>query len=120
MMEINNCGDCGVEEGEIHLENCDHEICPYCNRQLLSCPIHNWSNIKQEDREPFFSEFWSCCVRCGKITFDMVMVSNDMWKEICGKTYKEEDMLCPECMNFIVVLREKLKKIRGNNGQSNK
>lgn len=31
-MEINNCGDCGVEEGEIHLENCDHEICPYCNK----------------------------------------------------------------------------------------
>ena len=103
---INFCGDCGVSEGELHQEGCDHEQCPYCKRQLLSCPKHDWSNIKQEDREPFFSEIFSC-VRCGKIMPQMYMVSDEKWKEICGVTYNPEDILCKRCMLFIEEKRRK-------------
>jgi hypothetical protein len=24
------CGDCGVEEGRLHILGCDMEVCPFC------------------------------------------------------------------------------------------
>jgi len=38
------CGDCSVEQGEYHLDNCDCELCPVCKKQVLSCGcIKDWS-----------------------------------------------------------------------------
>lgn len=31
------CGDCGVQEGELHHLGCDMERCPFCGLQLISC-----------------------------------------------------------------------------------
>lgn len=31
------CHDCGVKEGQLHLENCDMERCPHCGGQIISC-----------------------------------------------------------------------------------
>jgi len=31
------CPDCTAALGEFHYEDCDIEICPKCQRQLLSC-----------------------------------------------------------------------------------
>lgn len=31
------CHDCGVEEGQLHVYNCDMERCPFCGRQLIGC-----------------------------------------------------------------------------------
>ena len=31
------CGDCGVEEGQLHEPGCDKENCPFCGGQLISC-----------------------------------------------------------------------------------
>lgn len=31
------CGDCGVKKGMYHTYGCDHEQCPRCNGQLISC-----------------------------------------------------------------------------------
>ncbi len=31
------CHDCGIVEGELHKENCDMEVCPFCGLQLLTC-----------------------------------------------------------------------------------
>ena len=33
----NECHDCGIKEEELHKENCDMEICPFCGLQILSC-----------------------------------------------------------------------------------
>jgi len=32
-----SCGDCGVIEGEFHVPTCQHEECPRCHGQFLSC-----------------------------------------------------------------------------------
>lgn len=31
------CHDCGANEGELHLDGCDMERCPFCGGQLISC-----------------------------------------------------------------------------------
>lgn len=90
------CGDCGVKEGEFHLENCDQEVCSCCGKQVLMhgrCP-----NTKPE---PFFSRIGFYCERCGKYLPKFKMVSNDEWKFICGGTYKFDCVLCEKCMDFI-------------------
>lgn len=33
-----SCHDCGVIEGELHLDGCDWERCPRCKGQNLGCP----------------------------------------------------------------------------------
>lgn len=102
--ECGNCGDCGCEEGELHLVGCDHEICPICKKQLLSCEKHNWSDFIDVEREPYFKDTLTC-IRCGKLFPNFIMVSEEQWKKICGCTYKIEDVLCPECMQFIILKR---------------
>lgn len=32
-----HCPDCAVKKGEFHQNGCDHEKCPICGLQLLSC-----------------------------------------------------------------------------------
>lgn len=103
------CWDCGVAEGQLHQEGCDWEICPICKRQLLSCPKHNWDNLKDKEREPFLFKYHRICSRCGKLSFDLFMVSDNEWKEVIGTTYETSDVLCKECFNEIKILRESLK-----------
>jgi hypothetical protein len=93
---INFCGDCGVTEGEMHEEGCDQERCCFCGKQKIQCDCGY--DIK---REPFFKSVFNC-IRCGKIYPNLIMVSDKDWKEICGVTYKEDCILCKECMNFIL------------------
>ena len=34
---LDNCGDCGVLRGQLHVPECDIEQCPKCIGQLVSC-----------------------------------------------------------------------------------
>ncbi len=98
------CGDCLAQEGELHEAGCDHEICPICKRQLLSCQKHTWEDFKDNEREPFFQEV-SCCARCSETMPDLFMVSNEEWEKICGVTFNKEDILCSTCIEFITSKR---------------
>ncbi len=31
------CGDCGVQQDELHLPGCDLEQCPRCHEQAIGC-----------------------------------------------------------------------------------
>lgn len=101
------CPDCGVKEGELHLEGCDQERCAVCGVQVLA-----WGRCDENILEPFFSHSCWCCPRCGKICPRMKMVDDKEWKFICGGTYNKEDLLCPECMDFVAQKRRE-------HGQSN-
>jgi hypothetical protein len=35
--EMDNCGGCGVRNGQLHVPGCDIEQCPNCHEQLTSC-----------------------------------------------------------------------------------
>jgi len=99
------CHDCNVEEGQLHLEGCDNERCPICKRQLLSCPKHNWKDLKDEQREPWFFS-GNSCQRCGEFMPKIFMVPDREWKKICGVTYSEDCILCEKCMIEIKGLRK--------------
>lgn len=102
-----SCGDCGCYEGELHEDYCDQERCPICKGQLLSCDCDK-SKITDEMREPYFETVF-CCARCGKTMPSMIMVSDGMWKFICGATYSLTCVLCSDCMKYIYDKRIKLK-----------
>lgn len=104
MEEKGFCGDCGVEEGELHLEGCDQEICSKCKGQVLIELIEG-NRCKNTIPEPYFESVF-CCKRCGKIMPALKMVSNEEWKFICGGTYPLDCILCIRCMDFIKKKRE--------------
>lgn len=105
-----HCGDCLVEEGELHKFGCDMERCPKCKGQLISCgcKVINWCEFPPE---PFFDWCFSCR-RCGKIMPETKMVSDKEWKYICGATYELNCVLCEKCMNFIKKKRKEQEEKR--------
>ena len=100
------CHDCLAEEGKIHEPGCDMERCPKCKGQLISCDCWNDDTDieKIKNREPYFFKGFSCA-RCGDFLPKMIMVSVEQWEKVCGSTYKKEDILCPKCMQFIILKR---------------
>jgi len=35
--QAGRCPDCGIAPGGVHHTNCQHEVCPKCHGQLISC-----------------------------------------------------------------------------------
>jgi hypothetical protein len=56
-----NCPDCGVGPGEFHSTDCDVQQCPYCGRQLISCPCRRKPPLV--DRMPW-SGLWPGVAEC--------------------------------------------------------
>ena len=54
-----NCGNCGVEPGQLHVLGCDVERCPYCGGQLISCCCERQGRIgvPDDDRMPWTGEW---------------------------------------------------------------
>ena len=98
------CHDCAVEEGGIHMDGCDMEHCSKCGEQVIV-----YGKCRGAKLEPYFEKCISCA-RCGLIYPEFEMVSDKEWKYICGVTYDDTDILCPECMHFIKKSRDKYKK----------
>lgn len=105
--DIYLCHDCGVEEGQLHLEGCDMDTCSKCRGQVL---LHG--RCKGAKPEPYFRPCLSCA-RCGVVFPEFKMVGEKEWKYICGVTYDEDVILCGECMDFIFKARNKLNKFKG-------
>lgn len=92
-----SCPDCGVEEGEYHLDSCDIELCTKCGRQVL---MHG--RCKGAEVGKYFANAGFMCQRCGEILCDMKMVSDELWEKICAGNYQKEQLLCPSCIDFII------------------
>lgn len=47
-MPKENCYDCGVAPGQVHLDGCDIERCTDCEGQRLSCGCPDHADYKKE------------------------------------------------------------------------
>jgi len=89
------CGDCGVEEGELHQLGCDLERCPICEGQFISCDCNY--NEKLKKRVPFIN-FPLICEYCGELWPEFFM--DDEWKDLLPKIYWKK-LLCLDCWKYI-------------------
>jgi hypothetical protein len=96
------CPDCGVEEGKLHLDNCDQERCSKCGAQVLSK-----GRCENAESEPFFSIIGFHCERCDEYFPHIFIVSDEDWKRVCGGTYPLSCVLCKSCYDFIMRIRNK-------------
>ena len=116
-MKKARCGDCDVEEGEIHQFNCDMEVCPFCGNQLLMCnlsdgegsdkyvmsdkapTIYSISRDETKARIPYI-EYPVLCAKCGKKYPDFFHVSDEEWEQYIQPDRRHE-VICRECYDYI-------------------
>ncbi len=95
--EVNLCGDCGVEEGQIHRDGCDMERCFLCGGQLISCDCD--AGEKLENRVPYIA--WpNLCAYCGQLWPDFFSVSDEEWAKYI-QLGERDKMVCKPCYDKI-------------------
>ena len=116
MKQKARCGDCAVEEGEIHWYGCDMEVCPFCGYQLLSCDCmcdaaehsdqglpcesDEWlDKLEAKGRIPYI-QYPNMCAKCGKLWPEMFHVPDEEWVKYVQPDMRRK-MLCRECYDFI-------------------
>ena len=122
------CGDCGVNEGDLHQPGCDMELCPFCGDQLLSCQCkykklgidvsagswaysHGLTDAQQKDWEKLLSDkgrvpfilYPLICAKCGALWPDMFMVPDREWKHYIQINMRDQ-IICRPCYDGIVAL----------------
>ena len=97
MNESTFCGDCGVREGDLHLDGCDMERCPACGGQRLSCDCSN--EAKDTGRYPHI-EYPHVCAKCGRLWPEFFMVPKEEWNRFIQPDMQKE-ILCWPCYDYI-------------------
>ncbi len=96
------CGDCGVEEGELHMPGCDMERCLSCGGQLISCACTDKQVNAKGYRIPWVS-IPLLCRLCGKKWPDFFRVSDDEWQKHVPPTL-QRSILCDDCYSRMKAL----------------
>lgn len=97
------CGDCGVEQGQLHILGCDMEYCAH-NAQLFSCHTC-WPDHRERPRCKRFRyiEYALLCGRCGIQYPDFFMVETRIWNHYIEPAHRS-DVICKPCFDAIVAL----------------
>jgi hypothetical protein len=96
------CHDCGVREGQLHLDGCDVEECPRCGGQLISCECSE-SQLRGFKRRPFI--LWpNLCARCGAKWPAMFLVPDKHWEKYIDPSHRRDEV-CRKCFEEIVRLQ---------------
>ena len=75
------CGDCNCIEGEIHMDGCDMERCPWCGGQLISCECsHSLLGLEgdQDLTKRQMRRFERLLEKKGRVPFIL-------WPNLCGR-----------------------------------
>jgi hypothetical protein len=97
--DLARCGDCGVREGQYHLDGCDMERCAECGGQRISCCCHS------EKKMPFI-EYPNICIKCGKLHPELFMVEDEEWEHYISPDVQNE-VICWDCYQKIKRLIDK-------------
>jgi len=100
---MKTCHDCGVEEGQIHMDGCDMERCPKCGGQLISCNCDH--DFEEKDRIPYI-KYPIVCAKCGANWPDFFMVADEEWRKYIEPN-KRRSVICLSCYSEIKTLIDK-------------
>ena len=87
------CHDCGVKEGQMHIQGCDMERCPACGGQAISCGCSNKKFYSVGYRIPW-TQIPNMCRLCGKRWPEMFMDSK--WEYYVPPDLQDK-ILCKKC-----------------------
>jgi len=94
------CPDCGVSEGQIHIQGCETELCPFCGGQMISCDcVYEWQDLNPKDRVPYI-HYPVVCAKCGKVDPVLFMVSDEEWEHYIQINMRDA-VICRPCYKHI-------------------
>lgn len=104
LSQYQECHDCGVKEGELHILGCDMERCPECGTQAITCREHCFypdgsprESFVKGDRYPYIIIPVYCC-RCLE-PYPSFFDADD-WDEVVSPDLRGK-VLCERCFEFV-------------------